>query len=73
MLLCHFLQIRLSKGKCSRCRSDAKTSCWIMAPIKKGKQVKEAQADEAEQQPPAIGAVPVEEGILQVSSFVMIS
>jgi hypothetical protein len=30
-----------------------------MAPIKKGKQFKEAQADEAEQQPPAIGAVPV--------------
>jgi hypothetical protein len=45
-----------------------------MATIKKGKQqVKEARADEAEQQPSAIGAVPVEEGILQVSSFVMIS
>jgi hypothetical protein len=43
-----------------------------MAPNKKGKQLKEAQADEAEQQPPAIGAVPVEEGILQVSLFVMI-
>jgi hypothetical protein len=44
-----------------------------MAPIKKGKQLKEAQADEAEQQPPAVGAVPVEEGILHVSSFVMIT